>query len=346
MLALGLGPFGRPHNNVSWLANKNGLALTGHSIILSQGVFTTSTDTSSLEMWLQLARTSSSATLLGFSVPEAPNQLLLGQYNSDVIVTHEKTKGRRQRIGLENVFRPGKTVFITITSGARNTNIYVDGVLAEVFPGFRLGKDMTGRLVIGTAPGGDNSWHGEVRGLAIYSRELTPEQVSRHFATWTQEQRPEMSDSEGVIALYLFNEHAGNTVYNSVLGGMNLIIPSRYYLLHQKFLEPFWEEYKPSWSYWNNILINVVGFIPLGLTCSALWSFIRPSKYAMVRALVLGFAVSLTIEVIQSFLPTRSSGTTDLITNTLGTYLGVKLCRFNTVRNLLARLVGNFNLAW
>lgn len=341
MLAVGLGPFGRPHNDVSWLGDRNGLSLTGHSTILSQGAFTAATDTkeasSSIEIWVQLGRTNVSATLLGFSAPKAPNQLLLERYASKLVVTRENTNGRRRRIGLGNVFQPGKPVFITITSGPRNTNIYLDGVLAEAFPGFRLERDMTGRLVIGTSPEAESNWHGELRGLAIYSQELTAEQVSRHYAEWIRKQRPEVSDGEGAVAVYLFNERAGSTVHNSIAGGMNLIVPDRYLLLHQKFLEPFWEELTPARINWKDISINIVGFIPLGLAYSAFWSFIRPRKHAVIRTLVLGFAVSLTIEVVQSYLPTRSSGTTDLINNTLGTYLGVKLCRLQTIRNLIAR---------
>lgn len=346
MLIVGLFPFGRPRNDVNWLTDTNGLSLTGRSFVLSQGVFTTLTNTKeatrSLEFWLQPGRSNVSSTILAFSLPDVPNQLLLVQYGSSLIVTREKT-GRRQRIGLANVFQQGKGVFVTVTAGSSNTDIYVNGVLAETFPGFRLAKDMTGRLVIGTAPEGDDNWHGELSGLAIYSQELTAEQVSRHYRTWTQRQHPEVSKAEGAIALYLFNEHAGDTVRNSVSPGINLVIPAQYYLVHQKFLEPFWEEYRPNLRYWDDIVINIIGFIPLGFAYFALWSFIRPTKHPILCTLMLGFAVSLTIEVIQSVLPTRSSGTTDLITNTLGTYLGVELNRLGAIRNLIVKASGGLS---
>jgi glycopeptide antibiotics resistance protein len=55
---------------------------------------------------------------------------------------------------------------------------------------------------------------------------------------------------------------------------------------------------------------------------------VRPFRHPSVIAVVLGFTVGLTIEVLQSYIPTRSSGTTDLIAKTFGTFLGVMLFRF------------------
>ena len=344
ILVAGLAPFQSPRNGVDWLANTNGVRFGGHGTILSSGAFQMAgredEASSSLEIWLQPDRTEYSGTILAFSTPRNLLQFSLRQYASTLILKRENLDGasRNMTAGTEGVLGQGKASFITITSGVQQSAVYMDGALVSTFPRFRLGKDLSGQLVLGTSPVEPDNWHGELGGLAIYHRELTPEQVFQHYNTWTKQGRPKVADDERAVALYMFSEHAGNVVHNVIGGGVNLYIPQRYMLIHQIFLEPFLKEYQPGWGHRKDMLVNVVGFIPLGFVFFAYWSSVRPIQRAALATTVLGFAVSLTIEVLQSYLPTRNSGTTDLITNTLGTFLGVQLYGWRVGRTLLARI--------
>jgi glycopeptide antibiotics resistance protein len=64
-------------------------------------------------------------------------------------------------------------------------------------------------------------------------------------------------------------------------------------------------------------------FISVGFCFYAFLIAVRPTRQVELWTLVLGFVLCLTIEVLQIYLPTPDSGTTDLITNTPGTYLDV-----------------------
>jgi glycopeptide antibiotics resistance protein len=138
--------------------------------------------------------------------------------------------------------------------------------------------------------------------------------------------------------LYLFDDRAGNIVHDRAGSGLNLEIPEKYAVLDQIALEPFWKEFSMSQSYWNSALKNIVGFVPFGFcffACLSAHGFKRPAW----TTVILGTLVSLTIEVLQAYLPTRDSGTTDLFTNTLGTYFGV--ITYRVARPFLARQVSN-----
>ncbi len=104
-------------------------------------------------------------------------------------------------------------------------------------------------------------------------------------------------------------------------------------MLHEQFLERPWDEFRQDWNYWKDVGINVAGFIPLGFFFCAYFYSVRRIKRPVLLTVALGFAVSLTIEVLQAFLPTRDSGMTDLITNTLGTAVGVLAFRYGIVQN-------------
>ena len=80
-------------------------------------------------------------------------------------------------------------------------------------------------------------------------------------------------------------------------------------------------------GYWYDIGINIIGFVPLGACFFIYFSLLKPARYPGTATISLGLFTSLVIEILQVFLPTRSSDMTDVITNTLGTILGVMISR-------------------
>jgi VanZ family protein len=209
--------------------------------------------------------------------------------------------------------------------------------LLETVPDFVISnQDLTGQIVIGSAPRTNFNWSGRIKGLAIYDRKLSGFEVAQSFVDWAKGREVDPAKNDGIVASYLFDEGKGNVVHNQVDPSTDLLIPKRFFVLDQQFLERPWNEFHPGWNYWKDVAINIVGFIPLGFFFYAYLYQVRKVEYAAALAVAFGFAVSLTIEVLQAFLPTRDSGMTDLITNTLGTAIGVMAFRHKAVQALVA----------
>jgi VanZ family protein len=346
ILVAGLWPFHAPRNDVQWLNQGDGLLFGKYGSIVSAGPFSANPrreDSSwSLEIWLQPKRGHFSGTILAFYHQESGvSPFALRQSVRDLVLQrtsqNELHQAKRVKIYIDDVLRHQKPVLVTISAGRSGTTIFADGVVVRKLESLKLSsQELTGRLIVGNSPVTTDDWSGRLKGFAVYDRELTADEVSQHFANWTNSAQPDLAKSAGAVALYLFNEGKGNVVHNQMDAATDLLIPERFFVLHEQFLERPWDEYRRDWNYWKNVGINVAGFIPLGFFFCAYFSLLRRAEHPAAVTILLGFAVSLTIEVLQAFLPTRDSGMTDLITNTFGTAIGVIAFRQKFVQALLA----------
>jgi VanZ family protein len=350
-LTAGLWPFHAPANHVRWLQVANGLEFGGHGSAVSSGVFRVRdrTDTSgTLEIWVEPASSASKSTILSFDGSAHPGEPFSLHQKGDAVAIRRNNVdpqgvSRTALFFAPRVFQEKKPVFVTVVLNSQQTSVYLNGVLAKVFPHSMTWNDLTGRLVLANSPSSNDSWPGRILGLAMYPRELTAAQIDADYASWMALGKSVQAAEGGASALYLFAERGGLVAHNNLDPATDLEIPRHYFVLHPGFMVAPRREYHPTWSYWQDVGANIAGFAPFGFCVFAYLSLMRVIKHPGATTVLLGLLTSLTIELMQAFLPTRSSGMTDLITNTLGTAIGVMICRCSIAQMLLAKANGTMN---
>lgn len=343
ILWAGLWPFHAPANEIAWISGANGLRFGRHAIALSSRPLSISDEPCSLEIWLRPRFVDESTTFFATYRHDNPRQFGLRQYHSALVLERGEANSPGSSsgatMGVGDVFRKGKAAFLTITSDTRGTSIYVDGAWKESSPFRFSGSDLIGQLLFGDSAEGPSSWSGDLLGFAIYSRALTPAETAHHFQTWTKEGRPDISNSSPATALYLFQERNGAVIHDEGQERDDLVIPQHFAVAHKLRLQSAWSEFKPSPEYWRAVAVNVCGFIPFGFVFYAYFATVRQAKASVLRTIVAGALVSFTIEFLQGYLPTRDSGTTDIITNTLGTWIGVMVYPAKTADAILGEIL-------
>jgi VanZ family protein len=351
ILIAGLWPFHGPRNEVAWLTEGNGLALGPHGSMVSRGEFeprASDLDSScSIELWLRPAVVAGSGTIFAFYQPSNFKvSLALRQSLSDLLIQVDRQNGGHSQVYVQRVFLSGTPLFITVTSGTQGTVAYLNGREFERFRTYRLREgDLTGKLLLGNAPAGTQEWSGRLLALAAYKQELTPQEILQHYENWTTHQVSALREGGYAVAVYSFNEGVGGVAHNQVDRATDLLIPEKFFVVHKKFLTWPWNEYYPGWSYWKDVAINIGGFVPFGFFFCAYFQLVRTMSRPLLVTVILGFVVSLTIEILQGFLPTRDSGLTDVITNTFGTAVGAMLyqCAASWALTRVARQPENVN---
>jgi VanZ family protein len=347
-LSAGLWPFSfQMDNQISWKTSPKGLYFGDYAMVISGGTFKGIPGIRgkgySIEIWMEPGLTRDSNEILTFYQPNGTERIVVGQSGDDLIFARypADTKGHmKPRVTyVDRTFRKGDQILITLTSNEGQTDIYLNGALKRTAKNLVFtGNDFTGTLVLCNSPFANNSWMGTFQGLAFYDRALESVEVRKHYLAWQADRTQLAVQADPPYSLYLFNEKEGEILHNLGKGGPDLVIPKHYFIFCQGFLTPFWKEYRPNLDYAKDIAINVFGLVPLGFCFAALIAWLLGRKRSLLYTAILGFCVSLTIELLQAFMPTRISGTTDLITNTTGTALGGWLYLNGLTQGLAKRL--------
>jgi VanZ family protein len=336
VLLLGLWPLRfHPANDVDWIAARDGISFGQHGSVVSSGAIRIPADyhagPCSLELWLQPALGSASTSILTFSGPSNPRQFQLTQSLEDLFVIQDRSdsQGRlvSKHIAISPLFEKDRSVFVSISGNSRGTAVYIDGQLRRLSSEVRLTcESLAGNLLLANSPNQYSPWQGRIFQLAIYRGTLDAATVFRHYRALTSAETPGSASNASAFALYSFSERAGQFIHDQTHTQPVLAIPPYYSVLHPPFLTPAWREYTPAPWYMADLAVNVVGFIPAGFFICASLISLRRGKRSIGIATLTGFLLSLSIEILQAYIPMRKSGTTDLITNTLGTLVGAFLC--------------------
>jgi hypothetical protein len=72
---------------------------------------------------------------------------------------------------IDNVFWKGRTAFVGIAVGSRDTSVDVNGRMVRTTALPLSADDFSGRMVISDSSGQPDGWQGKLFGMAIYHRE-------------------------------------------------------------------------------------------------------------------------------------------------------------------------------
>jgi hypothetical protein len=245
-------------------------------------------------------------------------------------------KRRTKRIAVNTASPSPTTRFVTVTTGEEGTEVYLDGqfVIRKKDLTLKIPNGSKTRLLLGNSVYGKQPWQGDIYGLAFYGHTLTDQDVAFHFNRWVQDRNFSFAKKDKPSVLYFFDEKEGLRALDHAGGNHDLEIPLKMQILKREILSPTWSKFKFNRSFIIDIVLNLVGFIPFGFVLSATLIKLGGTfeKNDVLITVVLCFTLSLFIEIVQAWIPSRSSHMLDLILNTLGALIGAIIYRFFIVQ--------------
>ena len=337
-LFFGLRPRNWPIlNDVQWLPDKPAIRFHDSGIAYVNDLRTVRLSHQPGPLTIEMAVTPASIHKSGFSPLLVMHdgadrrQLAIWQYDTSLIVMNGDdydNKQRRPRVVGRDVFSSQRTIYLTITSGGQGTLLYVDGRLADANSNWKLSIPFEGeplRLVLGHSVYGRYGWMGDIHGLAVSGEAISPESARRRFDRWAADRRFDSLKQDSTWLLFTFDQKNAAQFVDRSGNDNHLKIPQHMVVLQKTILASAWRPIKLNRANVGDIVVNVVGFMPLGIVFYGLLQcFSGPfTRYNQLLAMVFCLLLSLGIELAQAWIPTRHSTLPDLILNTFGAWLGI-----------------------
>jgi len=324
-------------NQVDWIKSQSGIRFGKNAMaytnVINEKIRGDSSDsnTFSVEIALKLeeAREGGFKFIFVLHSGQDSNQLLMAQWRSWIILMNGNDYSHRRktkRLAIDTAPLAAGPVFLTVTTNSHGTKLYFEGGLVKEEKDLTLDFPNSGevRLVLGNSVYGKHSWQGDVYGLAFYQSTLADQAVKSHFLQWSKERDFSFAKTAKTFILFLFDEKAGHRVTDYSGARHSLYIPPIMAPLKNKFFVSPRQEDRFTSSSLMDILLNVLGFIPFGFLLSASLTQLGGNFGKHVGLITVGLCliVSLIIEIIQAWLPLRTSSLSDLMLNVFGGWIG------------------------
>jgi VanZ family protein len=328
-------------NCVTWITDQAGIHLRKYGIVYTNPIIDkketgfSESNNFSVEIALKLENPSTNEFNFIAVLHDGndSSQLLLAQWRSWIVFMNGDDyahKRKTNRIAVDTALLPKGPLFLTITTGNNVTKLYCNGKFIQENRNLTLTmpNGERSRLIVGNSVYGNHSWEGDVFGLAIYKSTLNSKNIELHFDNWSIDHNFSFAKNDKPLVLYFFDEKEGKLALDHAGGNHHLKIPHRMKILERRILEPEWENLEYELNYIQDWFLNFMGFIPLGFSLSATLIRFRGQfyKHVVLKTVFFCFLVSIFIEIVQAWIPSRSSSMSDLILNTCGALTGSIIC--------------------
>ena len=230
-------------------------------------------------------------------------------------------------MGVSNIFENGTTITLAINYDGERTSVFVDGKLAEsrAYHLIEIGSSVTARLVMGNNATGELPWFGSLSRFAFYNRALEPEELDE--------------DRYSPTLSYRFTERFIDQVPNLASIEAPLLLPRQFRTPDSKRFTRIDTLKDPEKRQTYDMAINLFGFLPAGLAIAILLNRRMGNRFTLfLSAALLTSALSIAIELLQVYLPTRDPSYIDFAINSLAGTIAAICTAFNLQKNAREKL--------